>query len=164
MLGADIMALGCGLEDYSTVDTAGALIKLTDWQQNMGYIGLAAMYRQYLNMGQNYFAEGGFYGSLLISADWEGTLTVSDTLGLVYEETFREDLRDFYSGFDYGLTCGIGGRIPLDKIGKWHLSLEARFYYGLANIINEDYFIDDYKESNMFGFFIVGVDLPSSSD
>jgi hypothetical protein len=164
MLGADIMSLGSGLEDYAFVDTSNTLIEITGWQQNMGYIGLTAMYRQYLNMGNNYFAEGGFYGSFLLSADWEGTLTLTDSTGQIYEENFRDDLRDFYNGFDYGLTFGIGGRIPIDKKDKWHLSLEARFYYGLANIINKDYFIDDYKESMMFGFFIVGVDLPSSSE
>ena len=164
MLGADIMSLGSTLDDYAFVDTSNTLIEITGWQQNMGYIGFTAMYRQYLNMGNNLFAEGGFYGSFLISADWEGTLTLTDSTGQVYEENFRDDLRDFYSGFDAGLTFGLGGRIPLDKKDKWHLSLEARFNYGLTNIVNKDYFIDDYQESMMFGFFIVGVDLPSSSD
>lgn len=165
MFGADILSVGCGLEDlYSFEPETNAQIDITEWEQNMGYLNIAAMYRQYFNAGRNYFAEGGLYGSFLLNAEWQGLITITDTLGQVYEENFRDDLRDFYDAFDYGLSFGLGGRIPVDKKGKWHISLEARFYYGLANIINQDFIIDDYRESNMFGLFNVGVDIPTSSD
>lgn len=162
MMGVDILSVGCSLEDLAAYDhTDSAFVEISNWQQTMGYIGLLVMYRQYFNHGRNYFAEGGLYGSLLLSAEWQGDLAITDTTGQYFEESFRDDLRDFYGDFDYGLSFGIGGRIPVDKKGRWHITAEARFYYGLANIINKDFlWPENYKESNIFGMINIGVDLP----
>lgn len=164
LLGADVLSTGCGLEDLSAFDEdSKSYIEISDWEQNMSYLSLLAMYRQYFNPGRNYFAEGGVYGSFMTAAEWHGELAVTDSNGYYAQEAFQDDLSRFYNGYDYGLTAGVGGRIPMDKNGKWHLIAELRFYYGLANLVNEDYLIYmDYRESNVFGLFIIGVDLPTN--
>lgn len=165
MLGANILGLGCKIDDQSFYNYSdSAYIEITNLEQSLGQLGLDVMYRQYFNEGRNYYAQGGFYGALILNAEWQGEVTVTDTNGYVYTESFHDDLRDFYGDFDYGLSFGIGGRVPIDKKGKWSLTLEARFNYGLANIINKDYLIgDSYRESNIFGMVFIGMDLPTNT-
>ena len=165
LFGAEITSLGCGLEDDEYIDHKdSAHYSFTSWNQDMGYIGLEILYRQYFNAGRNYFINAGMYGSFLMNAVWQGDVTITDTNGIVTNTSFQEELMDFYRVFDYGLTGGIGGRIPLGKSQKWHITLEARFYYGLHNIFDyKSLNIPEVRESNLFGFLLLGVDLPTGS-
>jgi hypothetical protein len=58
----------------------------------------------------------------------------------------------------------MGGRIPLDKNNKWHLTAGVRFYYGLTNIADIQIpGFESYSEYNIFGLVFVGVDIATRS-
>lgn len=162
---ADILSLGCVFEDMDYIDHRdSSMVVITNAREDLGYLSLVVMPRLFLNAKRNYFIEGGIYGSFLISASVLGDAEITDSTGLVTNSSFEEKLLDFYSSFDFGLAGGIGGRIPIGKKGKWHISAGARFYYGLINIVNSDLpGLEDYKESNIYGLIFVGVDIPTRS-
>lgn len=161
---ADILSLGCAFEDMDYIDHRdSSRVVITNASEELGYIGLVVMDRYFLNEKRNYFVEGGIYGSFLIDATMLGDAEITDTTGMISSGSFEEKLLDFYSSFDFGLAGGIGGRIPIDKKGKWHISAGARFYYGLINIANIDIPGLEYKESNIYGLIFVGVDIPTRS-
>ncbi|NQT77548.1 MAG: PorT family protein [Bacteroidetes bacterium] len=161
---ADILSLGCTFEDMDYIDHRdSSRVVITNASEDLGYIGLVVMDRYFLNEKRNYFLEGGIYGSFLMDATMLGDAEITDTTGMIISGSFEDKLLDFYSSFDFGLAGGIGGRIPIDKNGKWHISAGARFYYGLVNITNIDIPGLDYKESNIYGLIFVGVDIPTRS-
>ena len=164
LFGLEILSLGCGLEDDAFYDSDTTLYEISNWRQDMGYIGLEALYRQYFNSGRNYFFEIGLYGSFLMSAQWEGEAVITDKNGVSNSVTFQDDLDTFYRPYDFGITTGLGGRIPLGETKKWHITLGARFYYGLQNIFNyKDLGLQEVSESNLYGLILIGVDIPTGS-
>jgi len=164
-LGANILSLGCGFEDIDVIIEDGSRVEITNANEDLGYLGLLVMDRFFLNSKQNYYIEGGGYASLLINASTAGEAEITDTIGRVTSGVFNESLVEFYKSYDLGLAVGLGGRIPLDKIDKWHLVVGARFYYGLTNIAEPIPVsgLEDYRESNIFGFFFVGADIPTKT-
>lgn len=164
IFGLEILSVGCGLEDEAFYDSDTTYYEITNWRQDMGYIGLEALYRQYFNRGRNYFAELGLYGSFLISAQEEGDAVITKINGISNSGTFQDDLVAFYHPFDYGIAVGAGGRIPLGESKKWHITLGARFYYGLQNIFDYNSFgLPEITESNIYGLILVGADIPTKS-
>ena len=164
LFGLEILSVGCGLEDDAFYDSDTTFYEITNWRQDMGYIGLEILYRQYFNPGRNYFLEIGFYGSFLINAEWEGEAVITEINGASSSGTFQDDLIEFYNPFDYGITAGVGGRIPLGESKKWHITLGARFYYGLQKIFDyESLGLLEITESNIYGLVLVGVDIPTTS-
>ena len=168
LFGFDILSVGCKFEDMDVTFNDGTRVIITNANQDMGYLGLVVMDRFYINAKKNYFIEGGGYGSFLVNASTAGDIQVTDTLGRVESGSFNETLVDFYQVFDFGLIAGLGGRLPLGKSAKWHLTIEARFYYGLSDIANPDPSVygpewEDYRESNIYGLIFVGVDIPTKS-
>ena len=162
---ADILSLGCAFEDMDYIDYRdSSRVVITNASEDMGYISLLVMDRYFLNEKRNYFIEGGLYGSFLIDAKMLGDVEITDSTGMISSGSFEEKLLELYSSFDFGLTGGIGGRIPIDKKGKWHISVGARFYYGLINIVSSDFpGLENYKESNIYGLIFVGMDIPTRS-
>jgi hypothetical protein len=103
-----------------------------------------------------------------MNATFSGNDEVVNSSGATIDNmSFTETFVDFYKSFDFGLAVGLGGRIPLDKNRKWHLTAGVRFYYGLTNIVDPDAAIligfADYQESNIFGLVFVGLDIPTKS-
>lgn len=160
MLEADLLSLGCGLEDFSYYESDSSLVEFSKLRQDMGYISLLLSDRFFFNNGRNYYIEGGFYASFLMNASISGEASITDTLGVVTNGALEDTMLDLYKSYDLGLAAGLGGRIPLDKKNKWHLTAGARFYYGLTNIAE---FLPDYSESNIYGMIFVGVDIPTRS-
>lgn len=160
LLGADVLSLGCNIEDFSYVQDDGTRVEVTNATQDFGYISALVADRFFLNSNKNYYLEGGFYASFLMSAFFLGDAEVTDTTGLVTSGSFNDELYDFYKAYDLGLLAGFGGRIPLGESKKWHLVAGARFYYGLTNLWDFE-FPANYSESNIFGFVFVGVDIPT---
>ena len=162
---ADLLSLGCAFEDMDYIDHRdSSRVVITNAREDLGYLSLVVMSRLFLNAKRNYFIEGGFYGSFLINASMLGDAEITDSTGTVSSGSFEEKLLEFYSSFDFGLAGGIGGRIPIGKKGKWHISAGARFYYGLMNIANIDIpGLEDYKESNIYGLIFIGMDIPTRS-
>jgi hypothetical protein len=168
LLGFDILSLGCAFEDIDLTLDDGTRVEISNANEDLGYLGLVVMDRYFFNTKMNYFIEGGGYGSFLVNANYSGEATVTDPQGFVENGTFSEQINDFYRAYDFGLLAGIGGRIPLGKSAKWHILMEARFYYGLTDIADPDPAIwglgwEDYRESNIFGLILVGVDIPTRS-
>jgi len=165
LLGADILSLGCKLDDMDYIRVDSVRVVITDANEDLAYISLLVMDRVFLNENRNYYLEGGAYGSFLTNASWSGSAEITDTLGVVTSGNFEEPLLEFYKLFDFGIAAGIGGRIPLDKKGKWHLTAGVRFYYGLSNIVDASNLtgFEDYSESNMFGLFFIGADIPTKT-
>ena len=164
LIEADILSLGCGFEDLDIILDDGSRLVITDANEDLGYIGLLIMDRFFFNAGRNYFIEGGAYGSFLINASTAGNAEITDTSGVVTSGAFEDKLLDLYKSYDFGLAVGVGGRLPLDKKGKWHLTAGARFYYGLTNITDISFpGFEDYRESNIYGLIFVGVDIPTKS-
>ena len=165
LFGFEILSLGSGLNDASYFShTDSAYFELSNLSQDMGYIGLEVMYRQYFNRGRNYYFELGMYGSFLVNASWEGDAVITDTLGNINSGSFQEDLVEFYKPFDYGIASGIGGRIPLGESKKWHITIGVRFYYGLQNIFDYKSFgMPEVTEANLYGLILLGVDIPTRS-
>ncbi len=163
-LEADVLSLGCGFEDMDIIFDDGTRLVITDANEDLGYLGLLIMDRFFFNANRNYFIEGGVYGSFLVNASTAGNAEITDTSGVVTSGAFEDDLLDLYKSYDFGLALGFGGRIPLDKKGKWHLTAGARFYYGLTNIADISFpGFEDYSESNIYGLIFVGVDIPTRS-
>ncbi len=160
MAEVDLLSLGCGLDDFSYYESDSSLVEFSKLRQDMGYISLLLTDRYFFNSGRNYYLEGGFYASFLMNASISGEANITDTLGVVTSGTLEDTMLDLYKAYDLGLAAGLGGRIPLDKKNKWHLTAGARFYYGLTNIAD---FLPDYRESNIFGMVFVGVDIPTRS-
>ena len=165
MLEADILSLGCRFDDIDTTFDDGTRLVITDANEDLGYLSLLVTDRIFLNENRNYFLEGGLYGSFLTNAISSGYAEITDTLGVVTNGNFEDSLLEFYKLFDFGIAAGCGGRIPLDKNRKWHLSAGVRFYYGLSNIVDADNLtgFEDYSESNIFGFFFIGADIPTKT-
>ncbi len=165
MFGADILSLGCRLEDIDITFDDGSRLVITDANEDLGYISLLVLDKYFFNENHNYFLEGGVYGSFLMNATAAGNAEITDTLGVVTSGAFEDRLDEFYKPYDIGLALGIGGRLPLDKNKKWHLSIGARFYYGLTNLVDAANLVgfDDYRESNIYGIVFVGVDIPTKS-
>jgi len=164
LLEADVLSLGCGFEDMDATLNDGTRLVITDANEDLGYIGLLIMDRFFFNAKRNYFIEGGTYGSFLVNASTAGNAEITDTSGVVTSGDFEDSLLDLYKSYDFGLALGFGGRIPLDKKGKWHLTAGARFYYGLTNITDISLpGFEYYSESNIFGLIFVGVDILTKS-
>jgi hypothetical protein len=168
MFGVDILSVGCGLRDFRLFDDDDNRWEFSEASEDMGYISLLVMDRIYLNVKRNYFLEGGGYGSFLLNASFNAQAEVYNVQGtLIDEGPYSEDWTTFYKMFDLGLAAGLGGRIPLGKNGKWHITAEARIYYGLTNIFDLDNIsmsgIIDYRESNIFGLLLIGVDIATRS-
>lgn len=165
LFGAEILSLGCVINDDQFFnDSDSSSYAFSNWNQDMGYIGLEVMFRQYFNSGRNYFMDIGMYGSFLMNARWQGDVVITDSSGVVTETYVQEDLYEFYQPFDYGVAGGIGGRIPLGDSQKWHITIEARFYYGLQNIFDyKSLNISEVREQNIYGLLLMGVDIPTKS-
>ena len=164
LLEADVLSLGCGFEDMDIMLPDTTRVVITDANEDLGYIGLLIMDRFFFNAGRNYFIEGGVYGSFLINASSAGDVEITDKFGSVTSGVVDENLLEYYQSFDFGFAFGFGGRLPLDKKGKWYLNAGARFYYGLTNIIDTSIpDFEDYSESNIYGLIFVGVDIPTKS-
>ena len=168
LFGFDILSLGCIFEDIDDTLNDGTRVEITNANEDLGYLSLMIADRYFFNKGKNYYIEGGGYGSFLVNATYAGEARITSKNGQVESGTFNESVIDFYRSYDFGLVAGLGGRIPLGKSAKWHINAEARFYYGLTNITDPDPAIygpgwDDYRESNIFGFINVGVDIPTKS-
>lgn len=164
LLGANILSLGCGIEDHDFLDQDTSRWVITNSSEDLGYLGILVTDRYFLNSKHNYYIEGGGYASLLVNASIEGEAEITDINGMVISGVIEESLVEFYKAYDFGLVVGLGGRIPLDKINKWHLTVGARFYYGLTNIVEPNIpGLEDYHESNIFGFFFVGADIPTKT-
>jgi hypothetical protein len=163
-LEADLLSIGCGLDDWNVIDYNGDLIEFTDAREDLGYLSLILLDRYFLNAKRIFFIEGGLYGSVLISATISGQARISNSHGVVDEGAFEEKVQNWYSDWDFGVAGGVGGRIPLGKTAKWHISVGARFYYGIPNIW--DFIIpgmEGYRESNIYGLIFVGADLKTRS-
>jgi len=164
LLGANVLSLGCKFEDVDITSDNGSRLVINNANEDLGYLGFLVTDRYFLNSKHNYYIEGGGYASLLVNASMGGEAEITDTNGFVTSGVFEESLVEFYKSYDFGLAVGLGGRIPLDKINKWHLTVGARFYYGLTNIVAPDIpGFEDYRESNIFGFFFVGADIPTKT-
>jgi len=168
MFGVDILSIGCGLRDFRLYDDDDNRWEFSEASEDLGYISLLVMDRIYLNVKRNYFLEGGGYGSFLLNASFNAQAEVYNVQGtLIDEGPYSDNWTTLYKMFDLGLAAGLGGRIPLGKNGKWHITAEARFYYGLTNIFNLDNIsmsgIIDYRESNIFGLLLIGVDIATRS-
>lgn len=168
MIGMEILSIGSGIDDYSMIlitDQQDTIYdEISNWVKDMGYINLEIMYRQFINRGRNYFVSLGMYGSFLMNVQQEGDVISTFPDGAVLNWSFHDDLSSHYVDFDYGITMGLGGRIPLGESKKWHITLEGRFYYGLQNILDyKNLQLSEYKENNLFGFFLMGVDIPTKS-
>jgi len=165
LLGVDILSLGCRFEDIDITYDDGSRIVITNSNEDLGYLSVLAMDRFFLNGNRNYYIEGGGYGSFLMNAATSGEAEITDTNGVVTSGTFNEKIFEYYKPYDFGLAVGVGGRVPLDKNKKWHLTAGARFYYGLTNIIDDSFVtgLDGYRESNIFGLIFIGVDIPTKS-
>ena len=165
LLGLDILSLGCGLDDIDYTDPSdSSRIVLSKLREDLGYVSLLLMDRFFLNPNRNYYVEGGFYASFLMAGTITGEGVITDTLGMVTSGAIEETLVDIYKSYDIGLSIGFGGRIPLDKKNKWHLTAGARFYYGLTNIADIQIpGFESYSESNIFGLVFIGVDIATKS-
>ena len=165
LLQADLLSLGCSFHDMDYLDESdSSRVSITNAVEDLGYIGLMLMNRYFFNSDFNYYIEGGLYGSFLVNARMQGDVEITDTLGQVSSGSFNEQLIDIYDVFDFGVAAGLGGRIPLDKRKKWHLTLGMRFYYGLTNIIDTGIpLLNEYRESNIYGLVFLGLDIPTKS-
>ncbi len=172
LVGIDILSVGCGLNDFQAYDIDNNSWEFTKVSEDLGYISLLVTDRFFLNPGRNYYIEGGGYGSFLMNANLNADAEVYSPQGVLIDSgPYTEELFSFYKSFDFGLVAGLGGRIPLGKSAKWHLTAGARFYYGLTNIVDDDaavvmailHGLQDYRESNIFGLIFVGVDIPTKS-
>lgn len=162
MAEADVLSLGCRFDNMDITLNDGTRLVITEANEDLGYISLFVADHYFLNRDRNFFIEGGLYGSFLISATSSGNAEITDTAGIIISGAFDDDLLYFYKTYDFGLTAGLGGRIPLDKKGKWHLTALARFSYGLTNIADVGLpGFEGYRESNIFGLIFVGVDIPT---
>ena len=162
MAEADVLSLGCRFDNMDITLNDGTRLVITEANEDLGYISLFIADRYFLNRGRNFFIEGGLYGSFLISATSSGNAEITDTAGIIISGAFDDDLLYLYKTYDFGLAAGLGGRIPLDKKGKWHLTALARFSYGLTNIADVGLpGFEGYRESNIFGLIFVGVDIPT---
>jgi len=166
LFGFDILSLGCGFEDMDVSFDDGSSIVITNANEDLGYVSLLIADRYFLNSGRNIYIEGGGYGSFLMNAITSGDAEITDTNGFVTSGSFSDNLIDYYKAYDFGLFGGLGGRVPLGKSGKWNLTIEARFYYGLTNIWDPAQMpgSEDYSESNIFGLLFVGVDIPTRKE
>ncbi len=164
LFGLDILSIGCGYEDLDYIDhTDSSRVIITGAREDLGYINLIVMPRLFLNAKRNYFIEGGVYGAFLLTARLSGEAEITYSTGQVESGAFEDDVLNFYDTFDFGIAAGFGGRIPLGKKGKWHISAGARFYYGLANILNTSLFVENTSVSNIYGLIFVGADLQTKS-
>jgi hypothetical protein len=163
LFGLDILSVGCGFEDVDFINEDTTHIIITGAREDLGYINIVILPRVYLNPKRNYFLEGGFYGAFLLTATYSGEAEITYSSGQVESGLFEDDELQYYNTFDYGIAGGVGGRIPLGQKGKWHINVGARFYYGLANILNSSYFIEDAKVSNIYGLIFIGVDLQTKT-
>lgn len=160
LFGADILSIGCSFDDIDFYDADTNRWIITDAREDLGYISFLITDRYFFNSGRNIFIEGGFYGSLLVSALYSGSAEIIYKSGGGESGAFEENVVHIYDIFDFGITAGIGGRIPLGQSKKWHITAGARFYYGLTNIINSNAAgWANYKESNIFGLVFIGADL-----
>ncbi len=166
MIEADILSVGCGIKDFEIYDQDNNKHVFTGIKEDLGYLGILLTDRFFLNQNRNFYIEAGGYGSFLMNASLSGTEEVTDTSGVVIGSgEFSEQVVQYYKPYDFGLAAGFGGRIPLGKSGKWHITAGARFYYGLTNIWDDTSIpgLEGYRESNIFGLFFVGVDIPTKS-
>lgn len=167
MFGLDLLSVGCGLDDFIIYDFSENRWEFSGAREDLGYISLVVMDRIFLNAKRSFFLEGGGYGSFLMNASFSAQAEVYSLQGAQIDEgSYTEDWTYLYKAFDFGFTVGLGGRIPLGKSGKWHITAEARCYYGLTNIIDPDNAslagMEGYSESNIFGLVLVGVDIPTT--
>jgi hypothetical protein len=172
LVGVDILSVGCGIKDFPAYDNDNNRWEFTKASEDLGYISLLVTDRFFLNSGRNYYIEGGGYGSFLMNANFNADAEVFSPQGVLIDSgPYTEELNSIYKSFDFGLVAGLGGRIPLGKSAKWHITAGARFYYGLTNIVDEDVAtvlathlgLQDYRESNIFGLIFLGVDIPTKS-
>jgi hypothetical protein len=105
------------------------------------YVTLPILAR--LTFGQKlqfFFNTGGSISFLTKQSEsYKGTQTVV-TGGNSQTTTFESEgsnLSD-YKKFNFGLSGGIGFGVPIEK--RWNLSLELRSYFGLSNILHENYY------------------------
>ena len=99
----------------------------------------------FLNLGPQF----GFYLSDNISKNYdEPNISGDGCRGntVTYQETQPIDKK-----FDYGIAVGLGGEYSHHRMG--HFLLEARYYYGLANIFNDSK--RDYFGNSRFGNIVV---------
>lgn len=161
LLGIDLLSIGCGFEDIDYIDhTDSSRIVITNAREDLGYFSLILLPRVYLNKKRNFFVEGGVYGSVLFGATMSGEAEITYASGEVESGAFSDEINNFYKVFDFGVAAGGGGRIPIGKKGKWHITAGARMYWGLSNIIDTDIpGFENYTEFNIYGLVFVGADL-----
>ena len=102
--------------------------------------------KAYLNMGPQF----GYLLSESTSTNFDVHSYYSTTPDRV-SNVIAQDTMAVENKFDYGITAGLGMEISMGKAG--HVTLEARYYYGLGNTYGDskrDYFARSNHNSIVF--------------
>lgn len=165
-LEASFRSLGSDISDYEQAGEDGTRYLFTDVSYDLGYIGLTVFDRIFLTGSRSLYVEAGGYGSYLLNAFRRADIEAIDSLGVsLGTSSSGDNVSSNYKNYDFGIAAGLGGAFYLSKNRSWKITAALRFSYGLTNIVGDDYPVPEegYRESNMLGLILLGIDIPTGS-
>jgi len=143
--GPEILYSSQGTKSTDEETFAGVTIK-EEIVLKLDYIQIPLMAKYYV--ADNFSLELGPQIGFLLSAKADFDYTATGQ-GVDESESESEDIKEFISGFDYGLNIGLGYKLENG------LFFQGRYNIGLANI-NDFEGSDDFKNQNSVIQFSVG--------
>ena len=110
-----------------------------DTDVNLNYLTIPIMANWHFGSKRNWYLNFGVYTGMLLNAS---------------ETTFETDLKEAFSSVDFGLTLGIGVKIPVSN--KVKISLEYDDQSGLFDIFSDN---TNVTATNSRGAFNVGINF-----
>ncbi len=119
------------------------LVHTSDWKWVLNYITVPVLAKATLGETTQFNLYLGPYAGFLMSAKMKGTAEYEHQTNPEesYTDDVDDDIKDSFKGFDYGVTMGVGVKIPLNR--QISFTSDLRYNHGFAKL-------DSDGESKMY--------------
>lgn len=133
---------GSGAKD-ATDQFNDYLVHTSDWKWVLNYITVPVLAKATLGQTTQFNLYLGPYAGFLMSAKMKGTAEYENQINPdeSYTEEVDDDIKDSFKGFDYGVTMGVGVKVPLSQ--QLSFTGDVRYNHGFAKL-------DSDGESKMY--------------
>ncbi len=114
------------------------LVHTSDWKWSFDYVTLTVLAKATLGDTRQFSLYAGPYAGILLAANMKGTAEYEHQTdpGESYTEDVDVSVEDNFNNFDYGITMGVGLRIPLNQ--RFAATGDVRYNHGFAKLDSDD--------------------------
>ena len=138
---------GFGIKDYSET-SEGITFDYENMRSANNYLTIPILAKATFGNSTRFFAMAGPYFGFLMSAKFKGDYSISSNMypELNESDDVNEDIKDSYTGFDFGMTIGGGAIFPINDMLDF--TADVRYNMGFSNIADDN---DTKLHNSVFG-------------